>query len=142
MKKCYFGNAKVGDKVFDVRLGWGEIIDICFEDNGLVYVGFKGWTEAYNLYGVYNISYDKRPSLYWNEFEVPEEAFEKPSPKLEIDTPVLVSSKEGDEGYKRHFAGWTKDGRMKCWRNGHTSWSAGGKEDYSIWNYWKLPEEE
>ena len=68
-----------------------------------------------------------------------EKMYKKQLPDLEIDTKVLVRNKKETGWYKRHFAGWTEDGRIKCWSHGATSWT---DNDYSVWDEWKLPEEE
>ncbi len=67
-----------------------------------------------------------QPTIFPNEFEIPAEAYERPveRPGLTMDTPVWVWI--FDSWGPRHFAGWSEDGRIKCWQDGRTSHTAGG----------------
>lgn len=42
-----FENAKVGDKVYDLRYGWGEVVRISYKDTLPVHVRFKDGYDAY-----------------------------------------------------------------------------------------------
>ena len=136
-----FENAKIGDKVWDIRLGWGEIIEIGYTILYPITVKFDSIIDKYTFEGKWAIK-DKFPTLFWNEFKIPEKAFKKPLPNLEIDAKVLVRSEEETEWHRRHFAGWTENNQMKCWTAGATSWSVENYDDYLFWDKWKLPEEE
>ena len=138
-----FENAKVGDRVWDIRFGWGKIIEVDKDilDPYAIKVKFDNEEMTYyDADGYYNVN-DINPTLFWNEFEIPEEVFKRPLPKLEIDTKVLVKNNGDEKWNKKHFAGWTDDGRIKCWFGGCTSWSTYGKKYHTIWNFWKLPED-
>ena len=63
----------------------------------------------------------------------------KDCPYIPIDAKVLVKDSEGDNWQRRHFAGWSEEGRMLCWITGATSYSEAGA---SQWNFWKLYEDE
>jgi hypothetical protein len=63
----------------------------------------------------------------------------KDCPYIPIDAKVLVKAKEEDNWQKKHFAGWSETGRIRCWMAGATSYSADGA---SQWNFWKLYEDE
>ena len=77
-----FDNAKVGDRVWNIRHGWGEIVKI-EKYNKYIYVKFKaGFMIDFTFEGKY-VSTDVSPSLFWNEFEAPEEAYEKPLPSYD-----------------------------------------------------------
>jgi len=138
-----FENAQVGDRVWDVKYGWGKIAKISKEDH-LIIVDFDN--DIINIYQFDGIDgksnkTDLNPTLFWNESKIPEEAFEQQFPDLDIDTKVLVKEFAENEWQKRYFAGWTDDGKMKCWSDGRTSWTATDETDYFIWNYWKLQDE-
>ena len=89
-----------------------------------------------------------RPLIYklpvdWEEYfwlaylgPIPEP--EMPRPDLRIDDPVIVWDYPDGGRYRRHFAGWTPDGRIKAWNNG-TSWTT---EHVTIWNNYRLPTED
>ena len=131
-----FSNAKVGDKVYDIRYGWVEINEIY---DGLYYpiaVKYEDITVTYTKSGYYSATQDF-PMLYWDKPEII--APPKPLPDLKIDTPILVKDEEDTEWSKRYFAGWSEKGKIMCWANGKTSWTA--DTDYPIiWDEWKLPE--
>ena len=62
--------------------------------------------------------------------------------KIPVDTKVLVSS-SGKDWHRRHFAEY-KDGKVYCFNNGITSFTAQGSEFPSgkvSWEYVKLYEE-
>ena len=62
--------------------------------------------------------------------------------KIPVDTKVLVSS-SGKDWYRRHFAEY-KDGKVYCFNNGITSFTAQGSEFPSgkvSWEYVKLYQE-
>jgi len=77
-----FKNAKVGDKVWCVLNGWGVIVAI--EEHAVyqIEVSFDDNTtpcEEYTLEG-FMLDAHNSPSLFWNEFEIPESAYAKPCP--------------------------------------------------------------
>jgi hypothetical protein len=137
-----FKDAKVGDKVWDFIYGWGEIkkmnsiarqgfpmevLFICDEDSEFYTYGGKEITE-YNQ------------TLFWDEFEIPKEAYIKPLPKLETDTEVIVWSPPRYKAHKRHFSHFTRKGKMACFTNGLTSWTS-DKDHTTIWDNWELADD-
>lgn len=58
--------------------------------------------------------------------------------KVEVDTPILVSG-DNKEWVKRYFAKY-KDGKVYCWLNGKTSWTAFCELSIGHWKYTKLAE--
>jgi hypothetical protein len=136
MKKM-FEDAKVGDRVWSMQSGWGEVVEnIPLADYG-VSVKFDN-----NAYGSYSVcgrfqKSDLMPTLFWNEvkFEIPK----KPLPDLEVDTKVLVWDRCSDHKYKRYFSHFDKDGTIYCFENGRTSWT---EKDTTFWENWEIAEEE
>ena len=59
--------------------------------------------------------------------------------KVPVDTKVLVS-KDNEIWFKRYFAKY-EDGKVYCFRNGSTSFSADGETDILTWKYAKLYQE-
>lgn len=59
--------------------------------------------------------------------------------KVAVDTPILVKQHEQNEWKKRHFA-YFKDGKVRAWLCGVTSWSADYEGDTTDWNFAKLAE--
>ena len=131
-----FSDAKVGDKVFDYTLQeWGEIISTGNLPPYTVLVRFEyGIMGSYTIKGIKN-SIDKLPTLFWDEV-TPITPPEKPLPKLEIDTPVLVWSSNTNHKYKRYFSHFDSKGNIHCFKSGTTSWSTCGKT--TEWKHWEL----
>ena len=66
-------------------------------------------------------------------------------PDLKIDDPVIVwDDLNNPSEKKRHFAGWDfagwdKEGKIKTWRDGATSWSVQYKCGTTTWDNYRLP---
>ena len=58
--------------------------------------------------------------------------------KVEVDTPVLISN-DKEIWFKRYFARY-EDGKVYCWLNGKTSWTAECEFSTGHWDYAKLAE--
>jgi len=56
---------------------------------------------------------------------------------LPLDTPVLVWDKKGEEKLKRYFKRFTKKGKIVCFSDGRTSWTAIDNTGLK-WKHWKL----
>lgn len=121
MKTTTFENAKVGDKVWCITSGWGEVRGIDFSKAYPIGVYFTSDEfKTYTVEGRYTVD-DLNQSLFWDEvvFEAPS----KPLPKLNVDDKVLVW-REGDTfKYKRYFSHFS-DGKIYCFKDGATSFSA------------------
>ena len=136
-----FENAEVGDRVYDIRYGWGSIqfigknsqypISVVFD---LKYTNNKEITECYTDTGCFSTRSGK-PVLFWNEFKIPQEAFIKPLPKLVKDTKVLVWN--NSRKYKRYFSYFDRDGKIYCYEQGCTSWSATTSQSWDNWELYK-----
>lgn len=83
--KEMFRNTKVGDEVWNfntekweviVRIIPSNIYSIITDDDSYTYSGRR-------------LTADKNPTIFWNKFEIPKEAFEKPIPNLKKNTLVL-----------------------------------------------------
>lgn len=60
-------------------------------------------------------------------------------PDLKEGDPVIVWHEDGPE-CRRLFAGWSCDGKIKCFRDGQTKWTSEGQT--VSWDHWRLPTEE
>ena len=58
--------------------------------------------------------------------------------KVPVDTPVLISN-DKEIWFKRYFARY-EDGKVYCWLNGKTSWTAECEFSTGHWDYAKLAE--
>jgi hypothetical protein len=141
MKKT-FENARVGDRVWSVIHRWGRITKIDSDEDYPIEVKFdfeEQIVRNYDHYGKY-VKRDPNPSLYWDEikFKVPK----KPLPDLEVDTKVIVwdDGDDDDDRHKRYFSHFNEDGKICCFLDGTTSWTA--EEQVTSWDYWELAEKE
>lgn len=139
-----FSNAKVGDVVWSSMYGMGVISDIRESSSYPIYAIFEKLNKfnakfdtSYSISGTRGDS--EYQTLFWQEFEIPKEAFVKPLPKLEVDTKVLVWDNDTDYKHKRYFSRF-EYGKIVCFDGGATSWSEG--TDTTTWNNWKLYKEE
>ena len=127
-----FETAQVGDSVW--RLDYGKWVTI----DGVIKTDIypiKIRTDHFTMDGVQQGGGNWRV-LFWDEVKIVPP--EKPLPKLEVDTKVLVwDDKEGIK-LPRHFSHFEKDGKMATFTEGRTSWS---KANVVVWNYWELAEE-
>ena len=133
-----FKDAKIGDKVWDFAYGWGVIDYIKHTYNCPIRVDFlNGVTISYTLDGKPNAN-SENPTLFWDEvkFEIPS----KPLPNLEVDTKVLVWDGK-DIPCPRYFHSFNKDGKIRTWSDGRSSFTTRSKGDYITWSNWKLFEE-
>ena len=133
-----FSKAKVGDRVFDYLIQkWGEIISTTNLRPYTVLVRFEyGTMASYTIQGIKN-SIDKLPILFWDEVK-PITPPEKPLPKLEIDTCVLVWDDDEKDKQKRYFSHFNSNGNIYCFEWGATSWSSNGNT--VLWDNWELAE--
>ena len=124
-----FEDAKVGDRVWCVYNGWQTIIEITnFSDTYPIETDKTLYT-----YDGRMVQYKGR-TLFWDEVVITPP--EKPLPKLEVDTKVLVWETE-DSKVKRHFSHFNKDGLIATFSDGRTSWST--NDNLTIaWEYWEL----
>ena len=79
--------------------------------------------------------------LIWLNEEYIEPEPETDWSKVEVDTPILVRSKESQAWEVRYFAKY-KDGKVWCWDNGKTSYTSICTVSIYNWNFSKLPTSE
>lgn len=133
MKITTLEDAKVGDKVWDTRKGWGVVDEMRYSNEYPILVNFGHDYESYTLEGYY-FEDDVNPSLFWDEIVI--EAPPKPLPKLEVDTKVVVLDNDGSK-INRYFSHFDKDGVLCAFDGGRTSWTG---VSTSAWNSWELAE--
>lgn len=129
-----FETAKIGDKVWCSKLGWGEIRNTSRSESYPLYVRFQsGNYEAYTLDGFFDKD-DVSRSLFWDEVKF--EAPKKPLPNLEVDAKVIVWNSTTIR-LNRHFSHFSPLGNIVCFVNGMSSWTS---EHTSEWDNWELVE--
>lgn len=128
-----FENARIGDRVWCIRSGWGVVKDICPHLYSLIIKYENGKIGTYTAEGFYSKD-DVQQSLFWDvvKFEAPV----KPLPSLEVDTRVIVWNSPSIK-FKRHFSHFSPSGNIVCFANRMTSLST---EHTSEWDHWELAE--
>ena len=129
-------DAKVGDKVWDTRKGWGVVDETRYSNEYPILVNFGHDFESYTLEGYY-FEDDVNPSLFWDEIVI--EAPPKPLPKLAVDTKVLVWNNSRAHAQKAHFCCF-EDGKMFTYESGRTSFTKALGDNLKGWYYWELVE--
>jgi hypothetical protein len=141
-----FKNAQIGDRVWDVRYGWGEITELnksCVYSLTAKFINNDDALQhySYTVEGKATV-FHNFPILFWNEFKAPSEAYIKPLPKLTKDTKVLVWDENDlfnkSRKHKRYFSHFSEDGKIYCYEQGCTSWSATTTQ---VWDNWELYKE-
>ena len=130
-----FDNVKVRQKVYSLTYGDGEVVAIDSARYYPIRAKFpNGMDRLFMLCGRLNEN-DVTPDLYLAKPEIIEK---EPLPDLPVDEPVLVRTSERGGWVERHFSHFDDDGKMHCFNDGKTSWTARGCT--LPWNHWKLPD--
>ena len=133
-----FKNAKVGDKVWCMRRGWGVITHT--EQGKRHPIGVKFSDRSFTSYTSDGKEYinDITPVLYWDELTIVPP--KKPLPNLAVDTKVLVWDEGGNSKIRAHFHSFSEDGRIVTYSNGSSSFT-GDSRVKCLWRNWELYEE-
>ena len=132
-----FENAKVNDKVWCMRRGWGEIIHTLWGTRYPIQVIFpNGAFGTFTLGGLVNTG-DTYQTLFWDEVKIkaPEKLMSV-LPELPVDTKVIVWY-DNMPKYKRYFSHFSPSGRVVCFDYGLTSWTT---VQATEWDNWELAE--
>ena len=127
-----FEDAKVGDRVWDIRSGWGEVRGTNSSVSYPIAVYFQSEEfKTYTVGGLYDED-DIIQSLFWDEVVI--EAPVKPLPVLQVDTKVIVWDSSTPKT-KRYFSHFSSSGEMMCFIYGMTSWTT---TVTAGWDSWEL----
>lgn len=131
-----FETARIGDKVWSLWSGWGEVIEIERSESYPIYVSFpNGEYESFTLDGLFSED-DIQQTLFWDEVKIV--APQKPLPDLEVDAKVLVWT-DPLKKHRRHFSHFNGD-RINTFDSGATSFSKLHRNSITSWPYWELAE--
>lgn len=122
VKEGVFKGYTVGDKVWNFEeKSWANIVEV--RGNSDYPIRLEDGT-IYTSDGKIHLSLPIA-SIFPNEWKIPDEAFVKPLPKLEIDTKVLVwnYNEQKELAHKEYFSHFREDGRLYTFQNGRTSWT-------------------
>ncbi|MBL0732235.1 MAG: hypothetical protein JJW03_05210 [Desulfosarcina sp.] len=124
-----------GFKINDPVIVWND--GCSFKERETRY--FAGWADDGRImtFALRSTVRIKKSSacITWDNYELP-----KTQPNLKIDDRVVVWC--GKQGLKEngYFAGWTKEGQIKTFRDGATSWSNRNRP-LTEWEYYEIPEQ-
>ena len=127
-----FETAQVGDRVYHYRHGWSTITDIKKESYYPIIIDYDFFSFTYEGFADKS---DKNRILFWDEVIITPP--EKPLPKLEVDTKVLVWHRHYHTKERRYFSHFEKNGKIATFSEGRTSWSMNNTPSI-VWNYWEL----
>ena len=131
-----FETAKVGDRVWSMKDGWGVVHSIepshCYPVS-VVYPCRK--RRLFTSGGLYDKT-DIIQTLFWDEVVI--EAPKKPLPDLEVDAKVFVWN-DPKQKHKRHFSHF-RNGVIWTFDAGNTSFTRLHKNSITHWLYWELAE--
>ena len=132
----------IGEKVWDVLLGWGEIVRVnpdpeCAYPITVSFLHNTRYNKTYTRAG-FNSTTHAHPSLYWDElvFAIPE----RPLPELPEDAKLLVYDEESETWQRAHFHSVNPDRSVNVWSYGHTSYTAEHEDAHyraERWKYFK-----
>ena len=125
-----FETAIVGDEVFDIKHGWGLVSKIYPKNMRPLTVQFSKYDRSYMFSGKYSET-DKNQVLFWDEVIITPP--EKPLPKLEVDTKVLVWGSYSHINHKRYFSHFDSNSTIHVFNNGTTSWTNTQTVEYRNW---------
>ena len=121
-----FETAQVGDKVWCLYYNkWLTITKIVKEDAYPIKTEIK----SYTLDGRLNA--DSVRTLFWDEVIITPP--EKPLPKLEVDTKVLVWDSNSHIKHKRYFSHFDSNNTIHVFNSGTTSWNNTQTVEYRNW---------
>lgn len=124
-----FEDAKVGDRVWCLYFEkWSTITDINMEYKYPIQTDLT----SYTIDGRINMESRGR-LLFWDEVIITPP--EKPLPKLEVDTKVLVWE-HGSYKIKAHFSHFDSDNKICVFSLGKTSWTK--DNNTQAWTFWEL----
>ena len=84
----------VGDKVWDYITGWNEVMAFVPESIMQIRTNYA----VYDINGRYSPKY-KSPTLFWQEFEIPKKAFEKPKVMVKKYLVLHEGVGKGEDGF-------------------------------------------
>ena len=129
-----FKSASVGDRVWSITRGWGEITKILNHSSFPIHVKYDSTGyDTFTFDGYLLESYVMR-SPFWDEVVI--DAPVKPMPGLQVDAKVLVWEDGSRNKYCRHFSHF-KNNNIYVFDKGLSSWTT---TVTSGWNNWELAE--
>ena len=84
----------IGDKVWDFLSGWSEVVTLGKTSFFPIHTNITNYSSE----GMHTLS-QKFPRLFWQEFEIPAHAFEKPKPKVKKYLVLYEGVGEGEDGF-------------------------------------------
>lgn len=132
-----FETAKVGDKVWSITAGWGEVRKIDYSSDYPLVVYFAEVHEfkTFTVGGLCKMG-NLNQSLFWDEAVI--DAPANPTPSLAVDAKILVWDVP-EVKHKRHFSHFDEYGYIYTFTDGKTSFTSRSTE-VSKWVDWDFAE--
>ncbi|MGL5057535.1 MAG: hypothetical protein ACRC6A_09255 [Fusobacteriaceae bacterium] len=123
---------KVGDKVYDVRLGWGVVVRI-IEGIYKIEVSFKEHKALYTDDGFIDHK-DTNRSLFFKEIAIPKDALVRPRFRAEEGVQYVVVTCTGTLNYCTERLSWTDEEYYSCGNYFETEEEAKESDLYKVYN--------
>lgn len=131
-----FETAKIGDRVWSLTKGWGEIIRIDYDSVYPLSVKYDSGGIVTFTFGGYLFIDGAIQSLFWDEVVI--EAPAKPLPDLQVDAKVVVwNHGQKHNMHFSHFAEVRGIVRMFTFDSGKTSFTT---QETSSWGSYEVME--
>lgn len=130
-----FSKLAAGTRVWSLIHGWGKILGVSLADVAIYPVDVKfdkGGTESFTKDGKW-LKSNLNPSIFLNEFKIPQEAFKAP---MKVDTLLRVKVNGSNEWKYRYFCKMN-GARVACYNDGATSKST-DSGTISFWDEWEV----
>lgn len=134
MKITTFETAKVGDRVWSIKEGWGKISRIDYGSDYPLSVKYDISGNDTFTFGGYEFRSDPMRTLFWDEIVI--KAPVKPMPVLQVDAKVLVWEGSSRNKFYRHFSHF-ENNKIHAFDGGLSSWTGSSA---SAWDNWELAE--
>lgn len=119
---------KLNDKVFDIRYGWGTVIDTDHITDYPILVEFKSLLKTYYTKDGKNISSCMNPTLSHEEYSINTNSNERV---------IEVSDYADFKEVKRRVIIKIINGKAICWSGAETIEEAKKAYSTSTWNFWR-----
>jgi len=128
-----FKDMKIGDRIHTSEKGWGEVIALGNGDHPML-LKFEYLNAVFALESeVCHARFHQ--TQFGGEAKI--KAGQRPSLSFGVDSKVLVWNNEGESKKKRYFKEFDTNGKITCFVNGATSWTATNEVE---WEHWELAE--
>ncbi|MGL5050896.1 MAG: hypothetical protein ACRC6E_09780 [Fusobacteriaceae bacterium] len=125
---------RVGDKVWEIRRGWGEVKKIEKYEELPITVGYNdGYYRTYTEDGKVH-DCDANRSLFFKEIVIPKQALDRPRFRAEEGIQYVVVTCTGTLNYYTERLSWTDEEYYSCGNYFETEEEAKESDLYKVYN--------